>query len=84
MVVNIYYNGGCKFHQLAADQLQSGQAVYGPSIKYRITLAGSLSSSQPDEPPYWASPLALGLIDDNPMQPGTKNLATGYAHTFFF
>ncbi len=36
--------------------------VYGPFITYKITPAGSLSSSQPGRPPCWASPLAFGLI----------------------
>jgi hypothetical protein len=35
---------------------------YGPSVTYKITPAGSLSSSQTGRPPFWASPLAFGLI----------------------
>jgi hypothetical protein len=73
MVVYIsYITAARKFHQLTAEQLLSGQPVrygksrrYGPSITYKITPAGSLSSSQPGGPPCWASPLAFGLIDDN-------------------
>ncbi len=38
---------------------------YVPSIPYKSTPAGSLSSSQPDGPPYWTSPLAFGLISVN-------------------
>jgi len=34
-----------------------------PSIMYKITPAGSLSSSQPCGPPCWASPLAFSLIE---------------------
>ncbi len=36
---------------------------YGPSIAYKITPAGSLSSSQPDGPPCRTSALAFGLND---------------------
>jgi hypothetical protein len=67
--VHLLYNSGWKFHQLAARQLLSGQPVrygkgmqYGPSITYKFTPAGSLSSSQPGGLPCWASPLAFGLI----------------------
>ncbi len=35
---------------------------YGPSITYKITPAGPLSSSQPVRPPRWTSPLAFGLV----------------------
>ncbi len=35
---------------------------YGPSITYKITTAGSLSSSRPGGPPCWTSHLAFGLI----------------------
>ncbi len=62
-----------KFHQLAAGQLLSGQPVQygkgrwcGPSITYKITPAGSLSSSLPGGPPCWASSLAFGLISIGP------------------
>ncbi len=66
----IYYiTAAGKFHQLAAGQLLSAQPVlygkgrqYGPKITYKITPAGSLSSSQPGGPPCWASPLSFGLI----------------------
>jgi hypothetical protein len=65
----IHYNSSWKFHQLAAEQLLSGQPVRygkggreGPSIIYKIAPAGSLSSSQPGGPPYWVIPLAFGLI----------------------
>ncbi len=58
-----------KFHQFPARQLLSEQPVlygkgrrYDPSIMYKITPARSLSSSQPDGPPSWSSPLAFGLI----------------------
>jgi hypothetical protein len=34
-----------------------------PSITYKITPAGSHSSTQPGGPPCWASPLAFGLIE---------------------
>ncbi len=34
----------------------------GPSITFKVTPAGSLSSSQPGGPPCWTSPLACGLI----------------------
>jgi hypothetical protein len=64
------YNSNWKFHQLAAGQLLSGQAVrygkgrrYGPSITYKITPAGSLFSSHRGGPPYWASPLVFGLTE---------------------
>jgi hypothetical protein len=60
-----------KFHQLAAGH--AGKAVwfgkgrrFGPSITYKITPAGSLSSSQPGGPPSWTSPLAFGLIGATP------------------
>jgi hypothetical protein len=71
MVVYIYYtyNSSRKFMQFSTGQLLSGQPVrygkgrrYGPSITYKITPAGSLSSSQQGGPPCWASPLAFGLI----------------------
>ncbi len=65
-------NSSWKFHQLAAGQLLPGQPVrygkgrrYGPSITYKITPAGSLSSSQPGGPPCWASPLVFGLTGRN-------------------
>ncbi len=55
---------------LQPGHLLSGQPVwyrkgrrYGPSITYKITHAGSLSSSHPGGLPCWASPLAFGLID---------------------
>jgi hypothetical protein len=35
---------------------------YGPSITYKITPAGLLSSSQPGGQPCWTSPLDFGLI----------------------
>jgi hypothetical protein len=38
---------------------------YGRSITYKITPAGSLSSSQPIGPPCWASSLAFGLVGLN-------------------
>jgi hypothetical protein len=68
--VHLLYNISWKFLQLAAGQLLSGQPVryggkgkrYGPSITYKITPAGSLSSSPPGGPPFWASTLAFGLI----------------------
>jgi hypothetical protein len=51
-------------------QLLSGQPVrygksrqYGPSITYKVTPAGSLSSSQPVGPPCWVSPLTFCLIE---------------------
>jgi hypothetical protein len=51
--VQLLYNSSWKFHQLAAGQLLSGQPVRyrkasqdGPFIMYKITPAGSLSSSQ--------------------------------------
>jgi hypothetical protein len=66
------FTSSWNFHQLAAGQLLSGQPVrsgkakrYGPSITYKITPAGSLSSSQPGGPPCWTSPLAFGLIGRN-------------------
>jgi hypothetical protein len=68
--MDLLYNSSWKFHQLAARQLLSGQLVryrygkgrqYGPSITYKITPAGSLTSSQQGEPPCWASPLACCL-----------------------
>ncbi len=69
--VHLLYNNSWKFHQLAARQLLSGQPVlygkgrrYGPSITYKITPAGPLSSSQPGGPPCWASPLVFGLIGE--------------------
>jgi hypothetical protein len=36
--------------------------IYGPSITYKITPAGSLFSSQPGGLSCWTSPLAFGLI----------------------
>jgi hypothetical protein len=71
MVVYIYYiTAAGYFTQLVAGQLQSGQPIqygkgrrYGPSITYKITPAGSLSSSQPGGPPCWSSPLAFGHMD---------------------
>ncbi len=69
--VNINYitAAGNYVHQLAAVQLLSGQPVRQgegrqsacPSL-YKITPAGSLSSSQPGGPPCWTSPLAFGRI----------------------
>jgi hypothetical protein len=51
-------------YQLEAGQLLSGQPVrygkgrrYDTSITYKITLAGSLTSSQPGGPSCWTSPL---------------------------
>ncbi len=69
--VNLLYNSGWKFHQLAAGQLAAGQLLsgqplqygkdrwYGPSTayNYKITPARSLSG-----PPCWVRPLAFGLI----------------------
>jgi hypothetical protein len=63
---HLVYYGSYKFHKLAAEQLlsgklvQYGRQVYGPFITYKITPAGSLSSSQPGGPQV--SPLAFGLI----------------------
>ncbi len=67
---HLLYNSSWKFHQLAAGQLLLGQPVrYGKgrllSITYKITPAGSLSSSRPGGPPCWASPRAFGLIGHN-------------------
>ncbi len=57
------YNISWKFHLLAAGQLLSRQPVrYGKDRRYKITPGGSLSSSQLGGPPWWASPLAFGLI----------------------
>ncbi|MFN9905624.1 MAG: hypothetical protein ACK56F_05780, partial [bacterium] len=60
--VHLLNNSSWKFYQLAAGQLMSGQPVrygkgrwYGPSISYKITHAGPLSSSQPGGPPCWTS-----------------------------
>jgi hypothetical protein len=71
-------------HQLAAGQLLSVQPVrYGkgrrnePSITYKITPVGSLSSRQPGGPPWWASPLAFGLI-------GYKSVATASFYCFSY
>jgi hypothetical protein len=69
---NLLYSSW-KFHQLAAgQQFLSGQpgwygkgrltGVYSPSITYKITPAESLSFSQQDGLPCWASPLAFFLI----------------------
>jgi hypothetical protein len=71
--VHLLYNNSWKFSQHAAGQLLSGQSVrykkgrrYGPSITYKITPAGSLSSGQPGGPPCWVSPIiAFGLIAAN-------------------
>jgi len=67
--VHLLFNSSWKFYQLAAGQLLSGQPErygkdrrYGPSIMYKITPAGSLSSSQQGGPPCWTSPLAFGLF----------------------
>ncbi len=67
--VLLLYNSSWKFHQPAAGQLLSVQPVrygkdrrYSPSITFKITPAGSLPSSQPGGPPWWASPLAFGVI----------------------
>jgi hypothetical protein len=68
--VHLLHNSSWKFHQLAAEQLLSGQPVrygkgrrYGPSNTYRIIKpVGSLSSNQPGGSPCWGSPLAFGLI----------------------
>ncbi len=74
--VQVLYNSSWKFHQLAAGQLLSWQPVqygkgrqYGPSITYKITPAGSLSSSQPGGPSCWASPLVFSLIDNHHRAP---------------
>jgi hypothetical protein len=68
--VHLLFNSSWKVYQLAAGQLLSGQQVrygkgrrYGPSITYKITPAGSLSSSQPGVSPCWANPLSFVLID---------------------
>jgi hypothetical protein len=88
MVVYIYY----KFRQLAAGQLLSGQPVlygkcrrYGPYITYKITPAGSLSSSQPGGLPCWASSLAFNLIALN-IRPCSRGLILKvvFNRTFFF
>ncbi len=67
--VDLLYNSSWKFHQLAAGQLLSGQPVgyrkgrwFGPSITYKITPVGSLSSSQPGGPLCWAISLAFGIL----------------------
>ena len=62
--VHLLYNSSWIFHLLAAEQLLSGQPVqygkgrrYGLSITFKITPAGSLSSSLPGGPPCRDSPL---------------------------
>jgi hypothetical protein len=70
LLLHLPYNSSWKFHQLTPGQLLSGLYRYGtekgrqysPSITYKITPAGSLSSSQPGGPPCWVRPLAFGLI----------------------
>jgi len=59
-----------KFHQLTAGQPLSRQPVrygkggrYGPSITYKITHTGSLSSSPPGKPPCWASSTACYIVN---------------------
>jgi hypothetical protein len=54
---------------LAAEQLQTRASGtvhegrwHGPSISSKTHLAGSLSFSQPGEPPCWVISLAFGLI----------------------
>jgi hypothetical protein len=47
---------------------------YGPSITHKITPAGSLYSSQPGGPPWWASPLAFGLFRQEILLPLLKAL----------
>ncbi len=66
--VHLTYNCSWKFHLHTAGQLLSGQPVrygkgmrYGLFITYKITPAGSLSSSQSGGPPCRASPPAFGL-----------------------
>jgi hypothetical protein len=96
--VHLLYNSSMKIHQLAARQLRLGQPIRygkggrnGPSITYKITPAGPLSSSQPGGPPFWASPLAFGLIgiDSQKLNPtNQKNNQDGYRNrtgflTFF-
>ncbi len=68
--VHLLYNSSCKFYkfyQLTSGQLLSGRngkgRRYGPSITYKITPAGSHSSTQPGGPPCWASTLAFGLTE---------------------
>ncbi len=64
--VHLLYNSSWKVHQLAAGQLMSWQPVrygkgrwYGPSITYKITPAGSHSSSLPGGPPVLDQPSSL-------------------------
>jgi hypothetical protein len=71
MVVYIYYITAARnsiIKQLTAparatSNIQKRQCRgYGPSNAYKITLAGSLSSSQLGGPPCWTNPVAIGLI----------------------
>jgi hypothetical protein len=67
--VHLLYKSCWKFRQLAAGPLLSGPPVQyrkGKQHGFKITPAGSLSSSQPGGPPCWASPLAFGLIGCDP------------------
>ncbi len=63
--VHFLYNSSWTFHQLAASGMTTStvrkRLTVSPSITYKSTPAGSLSSSQPGGPPCWASPLAFGL-----------------------
>jgi hypothetical protein len=71
MVVYIYYiiaagNYISTLQRLSGQPVRYGKSRrYLPSITYKITPAGSLSSSQPGGPPCWTSPLAFGLIGGN-------------------
>ncbi len=73
--VHLLYKSIQNFLQVEAGHLLSGQLVrYGKGRRYtarptstRSHLSGSLSSSQHGGPPWWASPLAFGLIVYNPL-----------------